>query len=175
MESKPYMRRFLSYYLRCFVQPGRTFSSLLKDGLRVRLAVLAVLIPATGYTIIYLSGWLAGGAPSTFTPWLAIPIEEYFKYDINIAAPSMFLCFEVPIRSLSDSIDAALIEEPAYRSSEPDHSASRVCHPQPGFLFLGDLDSLLRSPAGKFAESVGSNPACGFRSNSQEPFRDPYG
>lgn len=53
MRSKPDERPFLLYYLRYFVNPGRTFGSLLKDGLRVRFAVFAVLIPALGYTAMY--------------------------------------------------------------------------------------------------------------------------
>ena len=93
MESPPFGRPFLSWYLGYFVKPGRTYSSLLEDGLRVRFAVFAVLIPAVGYTIMYQCGWLAGGGPSSFKPWLAIPMDEYFKYDIFIAGPSMFLCW----------------------------------------------------------------------------------
>jgi hypothetical protein len=33
----------------------------------------------------------AGGSPSTFKPWLAIPIEKYFYYDIFLALPTYFL------------------------------------------------------------------------------------
>jgi hypothetical protein len=93
MESTPYGGPFLSYYLWYFAKPGQTFRSLLKDRLRVRFAVFAVLIPAIGYAVMYLCGWRAGGAPSSFTPWLAIPIEQYFKYDVFIVAPSMILCW----------------------------------------------------------------------------------
>ena len=46
-----------------------------------------------GYTLMYLLGSLAGGSPSSFNPWLAIPKEQYFKYDIFIVAPGMFLCW----------------------------------------------------------------------------------
>ncbi|HUI71029.1 MAG TPA: hypothetical protein VL354_10960 [Spirochaetia bacterium] len=48
------------------------------------MAALALLVPALGYTLMYTLGWLAGGAPSTFTRWLAIPIEQYFTWDIFI-------------------------------------------------------------------------------------------
>jgi hypothetical protein len=84
---------FISYYLSYFPRPGRTFEVLLKDSRRVRYAVLSVLIPAVGYTLMYLFAWIAGGAPSSFKPWLAIPMEQYYKYDIFMAAPSMFLCW----------------------------------------------------------------------------------
>ncbi len=86
------MKGFFSCYLGCFGRPQRTFGFLMKEGLRVRFAVFAVLIPAVGYTLMYLLAWIAGGAPSSFQPWLAIPLEQYFKWDIFIVAPSMFLC-----------------------------------------------------------------------------------
>jgi hypothetical protein len=35
--------------------------------------------------------WHAGGAPSTFKPWLALPVEEYFKYDIFLTFPGYFM------------------------------------------------------------------------------------
>lgn len=34
---------------------------------------------------------IAGGSPSTFKPWLAIPIEQYFKYDIYLTFPGYYL------------------------------------------------------------------------------------
>jgi hypothetical protein len=93
MGSHPLRTAFLRYYLWYFARPARTVRSLLQDGRRVRFAAFAVLIPATGYTVMYVCAWLAGGSPSTFKPWLAIPIAQYFKYDIFIVAPSMFLCW----------------------------------------------------------------------------------
>jgi hypothetical protein len=87
------LKSFISTYFAYFARPGRTFSNLLQDSRRVRFAVLAVLIPAVGYTAMYFLAWIAGGAPSAVKPWLAIPMEEYFKYDIFIAAPSMFMCW----------------------------------------------------------------------------------
>jgi hypothetical protein len=93
VKTKTSQRSFTSYYLAYFPGPGRTFASLMKDSRRVRLAASAVLIPAVGYTVMYLCAWIAGGAPSVLKPWLAIPIEQYFKYDIFIVAPSMFMCW----------------------------------------------------------------------------------
>jgi hypothetical protein len=80
------MKGFFYYYLGYFGRPQRTYESLLKDGRRVRFAVYAVLIPAIGYTLMYLLSWIAGGAPSSFQPWLAIPIEQHFKWDTFIVA-----------------------------------------------------------------------------------------
>ena len=79
--------------MACFPKPGQTVAALLKDSRRVRFGILAVLIPAAGYTLMYFCAWIAGGAPSSFKPWLAIPIQQYFKYDIFIVAPSMFMCW----------------------------------------------------------------------------------
>ncbi len=42
---------------------------------------------------MYLLASIAGGAPSSFSPWLAIPKEQYFRYNVFIVAPSMFMCW----------------------------------------------------------------------------------
>jgi hypothetical protein len=91
MKTSAQKETFLSYYFAYFARPRRTYRTLLKDDRRVRLAVFTVLIPAAAYTLTYVLLTISGGAPSTFAPWLAIPKEQYFKYDIFIAAPSMFM------------------------------------------------------------------------------------
>jgi hypothetical protein len=35
--------------------------------------------------------YYAGGSPSTFKPWLVLPIEDYFKYDIFLTLPGYYL------------------------------------------------------------------------------------
>ncbi|NJK87145.1 MAG: hypothetical protein HC906_15380 [Bacteroidales bacterium] len=35
--------------------------------------------------------YFAGGSPSSFKPWLALPIEDYFKYDIFLTLPGYYL------------------------------------------------------------------------------------
>lgn len=86
-------KSFWAYYFRYFIAPTKTADALIADDRRVRLAAVAVLIPAVGYTFMYLFAWIGGGAPSTFTPWLAIPKELYFKYAMFLVAPSMFICW----------------------------------------------------------------------------------
>jgi hypothetical protein len=93
METRPMRKPFLSYYLSYFARPGRTVAELMHDSGRVRLSVFALLIPAVGYAVMYFCAWIGGGAPSSFKPWLAIPIDQYYKYDVFIVAPSMFLCW----------------------------------------------------------------------------------
>jgi len=36
---------------------------------------------------------MGGGAPSAFKPWLAIPTEVYYRYNVWFLAPSMFGCW----------------------------------------------------------------------------------
>jgi hypothetical protein len=89
MERKP---GFWTYYTGVFLHPSETFRKLLNDDRRLKFGLFAFLIPAIGYTLFYIMAWKAGGSPSTFKPWLAIPIEKYFFYDIFLALPTYFLC-----------------------------------------------------------------------------------
>lgn len=82
---------FFSYYFRMFIAPRRTFTALLSDVNRFRYAFYAALIPALGYTLFYIMASQAGGAPSTFKPWLAIPAEDYFFWDIFLSIPGIFI------------------------------------------------------------------------------------
>jgi hypothetical protein len=84
---------FLRLYFRLFFKPKSTFDFLLNDPRRLKFGFFAFLVPALGYTLFYIMAWKAGGAPSTFKPWLAIPIEEYFKYDIFLALPGYYLAW----------------------------------------------------------------------------------
>lgn len=93
MNSLENSRSFCSYYRSMFFKPSKTYQEILKDKRFLKFGFLAVLIPAIGYTLFYFMAYSAGGAPSTFKPWLALPIEEYFYYDIFIVAPSMLLCW----------------------------------------------------------------------------------
>lgn len=82
---------FLAVYLRMFYQPRRTFQLIFDSGKSLPYGFYALLVPALGYTLFYVMAYLAGGSPSTFKPWLALPIEEYFKYDIMLALPGYYL------------------------------------------------------------------------------------
>lgn len=82
---------FLTLYFRMFYKPGSTFETIFESNNTLRYAFFAFLIPATGYTLFYIMANIAGGSPSTFKPWLAIPIEEYFKYDIYLTFPGYYL------------------------------------------------------------------------------------
>jgi hypothetical protein len=45
------------------------------------------------YTMVYVNLTIGGGAPSSFTPWLAIPKESYYYFDRFLLAPSMLICW----------------------------------------------------------------------------------
>lgn len=91
MKPTQNKRSFWSFYKDLILKPSETFPELLRDDRRVKFGFLAILIPAIGYTLFYIMAWNAGGAPSTFKPWLALPIENYFYYDIFLVAPSILL------------------------------------------------------------------------------------
>ncbi len=79
-----------TYYLPTLLRPRRTFDALMDDPRRLRLGLLALLFNAFLYTLVYIFLTAAGGAPSSFTPWLNIPKDVYYSYDRFMLAPSMF-------------------------------------------------------------------------------------
>ncbi len=89
MNSKN--NNFISLYIRMFTKPGKTFDRLMNSGNKLSYGFYALLVPAVGYTLFYLMAWNAGGSPSTFKPWLNLPIEKYFMYDIFLTIPGYFV------------------------------------------------------------------------------------
>ncbi len=61
------------------------------DPRRLRFGWLAVGINIVLYTLVYIFLTAGGGAPSTATPWLAIPKDAYYAYDRFMLAPSVFM------------------------------------------------------------------------------------
>jgi hypothetical protein len=82
---------FLSLYFGMFYKPQSTFKFVFESEKKLEFGFYSLLIPATGYTIFYLMAYYAGGSPSTFKPWLALPVEDYFKYDIFLTFPGYYL------------------------------------------------------------------------------------
>ncbi len=91
--AMPMKMSFKDYYLGTIIKPRKTFDALMTDNRRLRFGIFAVMISAFLYTLVYVFLSMAGGAPSSFTPWLAIPKAVYYQYDRFILAPSMFLCW----------------------------------------------------------------------------------
>lgn len=74
-----------------FYKPKSTFETIFKSNNALKYGVFSFLVPSLGYTLFYIMSYFAGGSPSTFKPWLTIPIEEYFKYDIVLTLPGYYL------------------------------------------------------------------------------------
>jgi hypothetical protein len=78
-----------------FYKPKSTFEIIFESDKTLKYGFFAFLIPSLGYTLFYIMAYFAGGSPSTFKPWLTIPIEEYFKYDIILSLPGYYLSWIV--------------------------------------------------------------------------------
>lgn len=87
------MRSFKDYLLGTLLRPRQTFELLLKDDRRLKFGFIAISIAAVVYTLVYIFLTIGGGAPSSFTPWLAVPKDVYYSYNRFWLAPSMFGCF----------------------------------------------------------------------------------
>lgn len=92
-RTSPKVKLFKDYYFGTIFRPRRMFDALMADGHRLRFGLLALLINAVLYTLVYVFLSIGGGAPSSFTPWLAIPSKVYYHYNQFFLAPSMFMCW----------------------------------------------------------------------------------
>ena len=80
---------FRDYYLAFFWRPRQAAEALAADGRRVRFGFYALLVPLLGYVIVYFGLSRSGAYPSTFTPWLNIPAESYYRYNLWLLPPSI--------------------------------------------------------------------------------------
>src|SRR5512133_2702347 len=87
------MKTFKDYFIGTLLHPHRTFEALLADERRLQFGLYAISINAILYTFVYIFLWHGRGAPSSLTPWLAIPKDVYYFYNRFWLAPSMFGCF----------------------------------------------------------------------------------
>lgn len=86
-------QKFFLLYFRMFIRPGSTFDLILDRKSTLRFGFYALLVPIIGYTLFYIMAWNAGGSPTTFSPWLALPAEEYFRYDIFLTLPGYYMAW----------------------------------------------------------------------------------
>jgi hypothetical protein len=93
VADSPNTMSFKDYYLGTLLRPRRTFDILMTDSRRLKFGLLALSINALLYTFVYIFLTIGNGAPSSFTPWLAIPKDVYYSYNRFILAPSMFGCW----------------------------------------------------------------------------------
>jgi hypothetical protein len=82
---------FGTLYFKMFYKPESAFEAIFESDKALKYGFSAFLIPSLGYTLFYIMAYFAGGSPSTFKPWLAIPFEDYFKYDIILTLPGYYL------------------------------------------------------------------------------------
>lgn len=87
------MKSFASTYFQTAYRPIKTFRELVDHGHPYKLSLLYISIPIAGYTLMYIFLTIAGGAPSTFTPWLNISRENYYAVNRFLLAPSMIICW----------------------------------------------------------------------------------
>ena len=91
--ASPHLKSFKDYYFGTLFRPRQTFDALLSDSRKLRFGLLAISLNAILYTLVYIFLWNGGGAPSSFTPWLAVPKDVYYFYNQFWLAPSMFGCW----------------------------------------------------------------------------------
>lgn len=91
METRS--QRFFPLYLRMFTKPDSTYDLILDRKSTLKFGFFALLVPIIGYTFFYIMAWNAGGSPTTFSPWLALPVEEYFRYDIFLTLPAYYMAW----------------------------------------------------------------------------------
>lgn len=83
--------KLIYYYLNSFITPGNTFNEFKADSKNFKYSFIYMLIPITGYTLMYIMLTIGNGAPSVFTPWLNISKEEYYSINRFLVAPSFIL------------------------------------------------------------------------------------
>jgi hypothetical protein len=87
------MPSFGELYARTFVRPKRAFEELVAHPRALAYAGAATGITALTYTLVYFFLAHNGGRPTTFTPWLAIPADDYYRYNLFLHAPSILLAW----------------------------------------------------------------------------------
>jgi hypothetical protein len=87
------MKAFKDYYIGTLFRPRQTFDALVTDDRRLKFGLLAISVNAILYNLVYIFLWSRHGAPSTFTPWLAVPKDVYYFYNQFWLVPSMFGCW----------------------------------------------------------------------------------
>lgn len=83
------MRSFNHYYWNAFLRPAEVYKRLLTDNRKLRYALYAILINMVAYTLVYVFLIYGDGRP--YKPWLDIPEELYYRYNVWFTAPSMLV------------------------------------------------------------------------------------
>ncbi len=92
-RSKAEGPSFFAVYAAAFVHPKRAMAALLEEPRRLRWGAYGVAVTAVTYTLVYFFLSQNGGRPTVFTPWLAIPAEVYYRYNLALHVPSILLAW----------------------------------------------------------------------------------
>lgn len=84
---------FLDLYAHAFVHPQRAMAALVAEPRRLRWGAYALAIATSLYLLIYFFLSRNGGRPTVFAPWLAIPAEDYYRYNLLLHVPSVLLAW----------------------------------------------------------------------------------
>lgn len=68
-------------------------ANLLASPRPLRWGAYGVAITAATYTCVYFFLSRNGGRPTAFAPWLAIPAEVYYRYNLVLHVPSILLAW----------------------------------------------------------------------------------
>lgn len=90
---KPGVTSFGSIYVGVLMRPRRTFDALVRDDRKVRFGAYGIAIAAALYGAVYFFLAHNGGRPTVLVPWLAIPAEEYYRWNLYMNAPSTVLAW----------------------------------------------------------------------------------
>jgi hypothetical protein len=82
-------RSFASLYGDFFRRPRATVEALAGDERRVRFGFYAMLVPLFGYVVVYLGLSHSGAYPSKLSPWLNLPAETYYRYNVFLLPPGI--------------------------------------------------------------------------------------
>lgn len=80
---------FNQFYWPAFVRPVSTFRSILASPVRLRYALYAMVINMVAYTMVYVFLIFGDGRP--YKPWLNIPEDLYYRYNVWLTAPTMLI------------------------------------------------------------------------------------
>lgn len=84
------MSKFSRYLAGTIIKPGRTFHRLLDEPDRLSLGVKAILLIGVLYTLTVM-GLAAAEAQISACPWIAIPGDKYYFWEIFFAMPVTIL------------------------------------------------------------------------------------
>ena len=84
---------FLRLYLGLLYQPQRAMNDAAQTNSPISLGLRGVSVTAITYLLVYYFLAHNGGRPTVFAPWLAIPAEEYYGYNLWLHVPSLLLAW----------------------------------------------------------------------------------